>query len=463
MKSIIILLSIFILFFSCLPDRNPTAPLENKRPEFKAFDSLLAGAIDAPLDQPVTMNFNEKMDLNTFPQNFTLESISGQISGSFEYAANSDSTVFFRPSGQLNPAEVYWAKLSAYVRDANGNSIIPPTETDMEQSIWFFTTGAYAENGFPYVFVRDKVELDKIYLVHEVNAFKDSVIVANAADDIGTAEMEVNRDLNKLFMVNLKVDGTVSVLNLNDFSVEKIIPVGVGPTAIAFSGSRAFVTNNSGKTLSVIDLASLEVTKTIEFPDGYKPQDIVYSSAAGKCYMYSKTSSIATKIKVLDTQNSDNLYDIDDVLKNKIIDIDVSPDGAKVVFVEDRSSLIYIMDTATEAADTVDTGYANNLLGAIDNEYYYLAFKQSGADGAGGIAKINLSTLAIDNLLLLDPVDEKQITIDDLAITDAGELLYAVVSQDTTVKIIETSTLSQISQAKVKGTPRSIALTQHNF
>ncbi|MCB0283531.1 MAG: YncE family protein [Calditrichaeota bacterium] len=463
MKSIIILLSAFVLFFSCLPDRSPTAPLENKRPEFKAFDSLLAGAIDAPLDQPVSMNFNEKMDLNTFRQNFSLESISGEISGSFEYAATSDSTIIFKPSGQLNPAEVYWAKLSAYVRDANGNSIIPPNETDIEQSIWFFTTGSYAENGYPYVFIRDKVDLNKIYLVHEVNTFKDSIIVTNAEDDIGTAEMEVNRDLNKLFMVNLKVAGTVSVLSLNDFSVEKIIPVGVGPTAIAFTGSRAFVANNSGKTLSVIDLAALEVTKTIDFSDGYKPQDIVYSNASGKCYMYSKTSSIATKIKVLDTQNADNLYDIDDVLESKVIDIDVTPDGSKVVFVEDRSSRIYVMDTATETAEIVETGYPNNLLGAIDNENYYLAFKQSGADGAGGIAKINLSTLSIDELLLLDPVEDKQITIDDLAITDAGELLYAVVSQDTTVKIIETSTLSQISQAKVKGNPRSIALTQNNF
>ena len=149
--------------------------------------------------------------------------------------------------------------------------------------------------------------------------------------------MEVNKDLNMLFMVNYKTAGTVTVMNLNDFSINKVIPVGVGPTALAFSNTQAFVSNNSGKSISVIDLASLDVSKTIDFADGYKPQDIVYSAATDKCYMYTKTTATAKRIKVFDASNTDNQSNIDSVLEQKVIDMDITADGSKVLFVEDKS------------------------------------------------------------------------------------------------------------------------------
>lgn len=464
MKSLI-KFSLLILFgsISCLPDRTPTDPIENARPEFAAFDTSLNQSINTSLRPDIKMFFNEAMDLNSFTENFILQSISGPIDGVFSEDPAADSIVIFTPLSDLNEAELYHATISAYVRDANGNSILLPSEPDEPQSIWFFTKGPYSENGTPYVLMRDKTDFSSIYQIHDINVFSESLTWENARDDLGTAELESDPEGNNLYMVNLKVAGTVTVINMPGFGLNTIIPVGAGPTAIAFSATQAFVTNNTGRSLSVIDRSSMQAVNTIEFADGFKPQDVVYSSSSNKCYMYSKTNGFLLQIKVLDAANPANVYDIEDVFENKVIDINISPDGQKLVFIEDKSSRIYFVDVQNETASFIETGYSNNIVSTISADYCFVAFKETGSDGPGGIVKVSLTSQSVEDVFIFEPIRDTQVTIADIDITHSGELIYAVVAQDTTVKLVETSTMTQISQSKLTGSPRTVTVTPKNF
>jgi YVTN family beta-propeller protein len=61
------------------------------------------------------------------------------------------------------------------------------------------------------------------------------------------------------------------------------VPVGKRPYAVALAGGRAFVTNKYAGTVSVIDLASLKVVKTITVGD--HPEGIAADPAGVYAYV----------------------------------------------------------------------------------------------------------------------------------------------------------------------------------
>ncbi len=105
-------------------------------------------------------------------------------------------------------------------------------------------------------------------------------------------------------------EGTVSVINVptdvygNDgptFGTVKTIPVGNGPVAVTIlrDGSRAYVANQLDGTVSVVNLTSFVVTKTISLGQtGGHPKSIasVYSTPNGKVYIASSDSQTMTVI-----------------------------------------------------------------------------------------------------------------------------------------------------------------------
>ena len=72
-------------------------------------------------------------------------------------------------------------------------------------------------------------------------------------------------------------NGEVAVVDLNTNTITKKVKVGVGPEAVKVVGNKLFVANSGGwgvdKTVSVIDLTTETVIKTIDVKDC--PRDIV--------------------------------------------------------------------------------------------------------------------------------------------------------------------------------------------
>ena len=90
------------------------------------------GATNVPLDQVISVTFNEEMNAETINQSsFTLKSGTSQIAGVITYI---NKTATFKPSTLLSPNTTYSARLTRKVMDLTGNAI--QTETN-----WTFSTG----------------------------------------------------------------------------------------------------------------------------------------------------------------------------------------------------------------------------------------------------------------------------------------------------------------------------------
>ena len=93
--------------------------------------SPVNGATNVPLDQIITVSFNEEMNPETINQSsFTLNGTS-QVAGVVTY---SGTTATFTPSALLTPNTTYSARITRTVKDLTGNAL--QTET-----IWTFSTG----------------------------------------------------------------------------------------------------------------------------------------------------------------------------------------------------------------------------------------------------------------------------------------------------------------------------------
>jgi len=357
----------------------PSAPEETARPAFVSFN-IGNTNLNVNLNQPITMYFNEAMDLNSFPSNLIVESISGEIKGSFTHGA-SDTIVIFTPSANYNPAEYYEITLKGGAKDINGNSVISPAEEDVPQKGWFFTSGQYSANGFPYVFVRDKSNRNFIYRLGNLNIFKDNIVIPGT-DDYQTSAIEVEPNSDNLFVVNLKVsDGLVTVLDPAAFSVITQLPVGLGPTNIEFANQKAYVTNLSAKSFSVINLTSLSVDTTFIFPDDFRPKDVAYSPLKNSLYFY---SSINSDIKKLNADNFNESGIFPSGLTTRPTDIEITKDGRYLYMVGTNSNVLSIVDLESEIAAPMQLEYQNLTDGVMGTAHYYVSyFRGTGGENIG--------------------------------------------------------------------------------
>jgi hypothetical protein len=90
------------------------------------------GATNVPLDQLISVTFNEEMNAETINQSsFTLSNGSAQISGLVTYVG---TTATLSPSALLAPNTTYTAKVARTIKDLSGNAL-------QKETIWTFSTG----------------------------------------------------------------------------------------------------------------------------------------------------------------------------------------------------------------------------------------------------------------------------------------------------------------------------------
>ncbi len=438
---------------SCIPDRMPTAPDEIDRPSFVKIgfdDSNLV----FPLDHKVKFYFNEAMDLNSFPSNIVVESISGKIDGTFSYG-EADTIVVYTPASNYNPAEFYTVSVKGGVKDIHGNSMISPKDEDVPETSWFYTSGEYSNNGFPLGFIRDKSNRNKIYKIGELDEFLDSLFLPEP-QDYQTSALEIEKSSDKLFVVSVKLtDGLVTVIDPANFSIETQITVGLGPTNIEFGNNKAYVTNASAKSFSVIDLNSLTLETTHIFADDFRPKDAAFSPLNNKLYFYSTTNS---DIKVVDAGDYSNSHIVPSGLTTKPTDVEISSDGKHLYLLGTNSSILSVFDVESETPDVLDMEYQYLTDGEMGKDFYYAAyFRGTGGDNVGGVLKIDVNSNTVADKL------EWEYQVDQLRLTSAEELLYAVTPIDSTVQIIETKTMKRISSIKVDGSLKYLAITKNNY
>ena len=119
-----------------------------------------------------------------------------------------------------------------------------------------------------------------------------------------------NYDSNTVTVINTSLD-----IYGNDgpnFGQTHTVPVGNGPVAVTIlqDGSRAYVANQKDGTVSVVNLTSFVVTKTIPVYGGAHPDAISSVSAigTGKVYVAAKDSQYITAIRTDTDQVSANIF-----------------------------------------------------------------------------------------------------------------------------------------------------------
>ena len=132
--------------------------------------------------------------------------------------------------------------------------------------------------------------------------------------------------------------------------------------------------------------------------------------------------------------------------------MEISSDGAYIFIAEFNSTLVHVFSTSVDSiVKTIDNGMTKNEDGTISNDYYYLVTND------GSVFKIDISSQTILNQLVLD---KTALAVD---VTAADELLYVVTPNDSTVQILETSTMTRLMETKVPGDLRRICTSFINY
>jgi YVTN family beta-propeller protein len=386
--------------------------------------------------------------VQTFPDNFSLQSISGSINGSFSLSASDDNIVIFTPGKSMSQAERYEVSLSGRIRDANGNAMNSPLEEELFITTWFFTTGEYAASGFPYVFVTDKVDGSIIYRIHEIDYLKDQENILQQS-----SEMRLTPDGSKLIVTNKLIDGTITIVNPANLEEIAQIPVGQGPDHLYVTNEMAFVSNVQEQTIALVDLSSLSLVGTISFTDGFRPRDVVYSTKTNKIYVSSNTTSDFARLRIIDVDNPENFSDIENVMPQKRTkDMEISQDGEYIFLAELQTTNLIIFNTSSETVvNVLEAEFIKNEDGAISTDAYYLV------TNGGGVFKVDLTTISIVDQLELGK------TATAIATTAAGELLYVVTPTDSSLQVVETSTMTRITEIKVPAALKNVAISNVNY
>ena len=235
---------------------------------------------------------------------------------------------------------------------------------------------------------------------------------------------------------------TVRVVNVAEGTVGASITVGETPTRITFSpsGDVAYVSNQSSRTIGIIDMSTLTQTTTIPLPG----------------------SPFATA---------------------------VSANGSRL-YVGTTTDRVYVINTATRAIiDSVDVGsYPNGIVLSSEGSRYWVANAYSGT-----VTEVNASTNDVTRTFQVDGVpqdvavtrdgrrlfvsneggwidviDLQTGTIGEPVELDAGAFgmvitpdqsqLLVALSGGSAVRVISTSSLATVKDITVGGLPRRIAI-----
>jgi hypothetical protein len=222
--------------------------------------SPINGAINVPLDQLITVNFNQEMNPSSITEtSFTLQGVT-PVSGIISY---SGTTATFKPTAILKSNTTYTARVTTMAKDLNGNAL-------QENYMWTFSTGGSIT---PMVVVTDPV---------------------NNATGVF---------LNKIVSATFNVPMNVSTVNATTFTIKQGTTPVLG--TISYSGTTAYFIPNIPFSSNTVYTGTITIgAKNIEGTPLASP------------YVWIFTTGTISAPKVLFT---DPLNNATNVLSNKII------------------------------------------------------------------------------------------------------------------------------------------------
>lgn len=208
------------------------------------------GTINVPLDQAISLVFNEEMNATTFNQSSFILQGSTLVAGTVSF---SGSTALFTPTNPLSPNTTYTGTIKTLVKDIMGNAL-------QADYVWTFSTGSTIT---PMVVTTDP---------------------ANNATNVF---------LNKIVAVNFNMAMNHSTINTSNFTLKQ------GTTAVAgtvsYIGTTAYFTPDTALAINTIYTAV--ITKGVKNLEG---------TPLTNDYTWTFTTGSITAPKVITTDPADN-------------------------------------------------------------------------------------------------------------------------------------------------------------
>ncbi|MBU0476236.1 MAG: Ig-like domain-containing protein [Bacteroidetes bacterium] len=383
-----------LVCISCNDSRIVQPPIEQTRPAFVQLLTPVDSSFAYDKSLPITMVFDEPMDVETFPGNFHLwkdEAKTSEVLGVFSSDGNN---VIFTPDSELEDAHQYYTELTARVRDINGNGI--DKDTLFVSGSEFFTSGRYSKLRSPEYFVTTGSE-DMLLKTYINSGLLTSDTVASIDGFGRQLEIASTFDGSKLIMSDYNsANSGIYIVNPETYQIEKKLTE--NPTSntvvkksaeIVVSKEKAYVVNQSSKVISVVDLLSETITEDIAVPG--TPKGLAISPDYLKLYV---GSALDNNVWVINrtTCTLENTITLDSL--NQVIRLAVSADGKYLIVRDLKESKLLFIDVQTETLVNVmrlsyeaKSGNNNDL--AVYGNYVFVSSE------SGVLSKIDVASQTI--------------------------------------------------------------------
>ena len=184
-----------------------------------------------------------------------------------------------------------------------------------------------------------------------------SQLVSGSTANVGPdpAGVAVSADGSRAYVTN-RTANTVSVVDTATNTVISTIAVGSSPAAIALlpNGTRAYVTNSGAGTVSVVDTATNTVVATVKV--GLNPTGITVNADGTRVWVANSGANTITKINTATNIATATLKISNSATLTNPVDIALSTDGRYAYVALQNSNAIAVITLATNTVSTFGAG-----------------------------------------------------------------------------------------------------------
>ncbi len=247
---------------------------------------------------------------------------------------------------------------------------------------------------------------------------------------------------------SMKMNGFALFYDVKTNELLKKVDVGAHPAHIVFTGNNkyALVSNNEDNSVSVIDLASYQVTQSISTGKG--PHGFRISADSKNAYIANMGE---------DTVSVIDLETMKETKKIKVgqtpVTTGVTSDGTTLVSTLNSENSLAIVDLATDQTEKIQVGEGPaQVYIQSDDKYAFVANQGTAEKPSNSVSKVDLETKKVVATIEVGKGAHGIVTSDD------NQFVYVTNMFDNTVSVIDNKDNKVIATINVGEVPNGISI-----